>query len=151
MLCRFPSYMHGITPITKQWTMDNIGLIVITALAVMFVTPYLYMKVSAARAVGKSVPVEILNISTDDNIDKPCYVYFMSQTCSSCKKMTPVIEQLNLVNPGTIIIDINQAPELANEFHIYGTPTLMEIKQGLIKKVKLGKLSENRIKQFLNP
>ena len=130
--------------------MDNIGLIVITALAVIFVAPYLYMKVSAVRAVGKPVPVENLNVSTDKNIDKSCYVYFMSQTCSSCKKMTPIIKQLNLVNPGTVIIDINQTPELANDFHVYGTPTLMEIKQGLIKKVKLGNLSENKIKQFLD-
>jgi len=130
--------------------MDNIGLIVITALAVIFVTPYLYMKVSAARAVGKSVPVETLNVSADNNSDKPCYVYFMSHACSSCKKMTPIIEHLNSVKAGIVVIDINQMPELANAFHVCGTPTLMEIKQGLIKKVKLGKLSENKIKQFLD-
>ena len=130
--------------------MDNIGLIVITALAVMFVTPYLYMKVSAARAVGKSVPIDSLKVAADSNIDDPCYIYFMSQSCSSCKKMTPVINQLNLVDPGIVIIDINQTPERAHDFHVYGTPTLMVIKQGRINKVKLGKLKERKIIQFLD-
>ena len=130
--------------------MDNIGLIVITALAVMFVTPYLYMKVSAARAVGKSVPIDSLKVAADSNLNDPCYLYFMSKNCSSCKKMTPVIDQLNLVDPGIVIIDINQAPERAHNFHVYGTPTLMVIKQGRINKVKLGNLKERKIKQFLD-
>ena len=130
--------------------MDNIGLVVIIALAVMFVTPYLYMKVSAARAVGKSVPVDSLKVDADSNIDDLYYIYFMSQSCSSCKKMTPVINQLNLVDPGIVIIDINQTPERAHDFHVYGTPTLMVIKQGRINKVKLGKLKERKIKQFLD-
>jgi len=130
--------------------MDNIGLVVITALAVMFVTPYLYMKVSAARAVGKSVPVDSLKVDADSNIDDQYYIYFMSQSCSSCKKMTPVINQLNLIDPGIVIIDINQTPERAHDFHVYGTPTLMVIKQGRINKVKLGELKERKIKQFLD-
>jgi len=130
--------------------MDNIGLVVITALAVMFVTPYLYMKVSAARAVGKSVPVDSLKGDADSNIGDLYYIYFMSQSCSSCKKMTPVINQLNLADPGIVIIDINQTPERAHDFHVYGTPTLMVIKQGRINKVKLGELKERKIKQFLD-
>ena len=129
--------------------MDNIGLIVITALAVMFVAPYLYMKISAARAVGRSVPVNNLKIATANSIDNPSYLYFMSQSCSSCKKMTPIIERLNQTMTGIVIIDVNQVPDLAHQFHVYGTPTLMVVKQGLIKKVKLGKLSERKIKQFL--
>lgn len=64
--------------------------------------------------------------------------------------MTPVIDQLNLVDPGIVIIDINQAPERAHNFHVYGTPTLMVIKQGRINKVKLGNLKERKIKQFLD-
>jgi len=130
--------------------MDNIGLIVITALAVMFVTPYLYMKVSAARAVGKSVPIGTLKVAAGSNLNDPYYLYFMSQNCSSCKKMTPVIDQLNLVDPGIVIIDISQSPEQAHNFHVYGTPTLMVIKQGRINKVKLGNLKERKIKQFLD-
>ena len=46
--------------------------------------------------------------------------------------------------------DINQSPELASDFHVFGTPTLMVVKQRHIHKVKLGKLSENKINQFFN-
>jgi len=65
-----------------------------------------------------------------------------------CKKMTPVIEKLKIL--GLAMVDINQSPELARDFRVYGTPTLMVVKHGHIKKVKLGKLSENQINQFFD-
>lgn len=65
-----------------------------------------------------------------------------------CKKMTPVIKKLKIL--GLEMVDINQSPELASDFHVYGTPTLMVVKQGHIKKVNLGKLSENKINHFFN-
>ena len=129
-----------------QFTVDNIGLVVIIAIAVMFVAPYLYMRVSAARAVGKPVPAIARINGKDIDTRQSIYLYFMSKNCSSCKKMTPAIEQLKI--PGLAIVDINRSPELASEFHIYGTPTLMVVKHGHIKKVKLGKLRNNKIYQF---
>ena len=65
-----------------------------------------------------------------------------------CKKMTPVINKLTI--SGLATVDINQSPELASDFHVYGTPTLMVVEHGHIEKVKLGKLSENKINQFFN-
>lgn len=128
--------------------MDNIGLIVIISIAVIFISPYLYMRVSAARAVGKPVPAIVRIDGKDIDTRQPLYLYFMSNSCSMCKKMTPVIEKLKILSLS--IVDINQSPELASDFHIYGTPTLMVVKQCHIEKVKLGKLSENKINQFFN-
>lgn len=65
-----------------------------------------------------------------------------------CKKMTPVIDKIKIL--GLAIVDINQSPELASNFNVYGTPTLMVVKHGHIKKVKLGKLSEKKIHQFFD-
>jgi thioredoxin 1 len=128
---------------------DNIGLYVVITLAVIFVTPYLYMHISAMRAVGKSVPINDLLVENHADPDKNVYAYFMSKNCSMCKPMTPVIEKLKTDNSNIVIIDINQDPELAKEFHIYGTPTLMAIRDGFIKKVKLGKLSLKKLEQFI--
>jgi thioredoxin-like negative regulator of GroEL len=51
---------------------------------------------------------------------------------------------------GVVMVDINHSPELASDFHVYGTPTLMVVKHGVIEKVKLGKLSEKKINQFFD-
>jgi thioredoxin 1 len=128
---------------------DNIGLFVVVSLAVIFVTPYLYMHISARRAVGKSVPIDDLLAESHASHDKTVYFYFMSINCSMCRPMTPVIEKLKSDNSNIVIIDINQDPKLAKEFHVYGTPTLMAVHDGFIKKVKLGKLSLKKLEQFL--
>ncbi len=129
--------------------MDNIGLYVVITLAVIFVVPYLYMHISARRAVGKSVPINDLFAENHADPDKDVYAYFMSKNCSMCKPMTPVIEKLKSGNSNIVIIDINQDPKLAKEFHVYGTPTLMAVHDGIIKKVKLGKLSLKKLEQFM--
>jgi len=129
---------------------DNIGLYVVITLAVIFVTPYLYMHISAMRAVGKSVPINDLFAENHTDPDKNVYAYFMSKNCSMCKPMTPAIEKLKSDNSNIAIIDINQDPKLAKEFHVYGTPTLMAVHGGFIKKVKLGKLSMKKLKQFVS-
>ena len=129
--------------------MDNIGLFVVTILAVIFVTPYLYMHISARRAVGQPVPINNHLSDSETNLDQTVYFYFMSKNCSMCKSMTPVIEKLKSDNSNIFIIDINQDPQLAKEFHVYGTPTLMAVHDGFIKKVKLGKLSPKRLEQFM--
>ena len=128
--------------------MDNIVLIVIISIAVIFIAPYLYMRISAARAVGKPVPAIVQINGKDIDTMQPLYLYFMSNDCSMCKKMTPIINKLTI--SGLAMVDINQSPELASDFHVYGTPTLMVVKHGHIHKVKLGKLSENKINQFFN-
>lgn len=130
--------------------MDKLGLIVVIAIAIIFVTPYLYMYFSAARSVGKPAPTLEQIVGNETNIDQPVYFYFMSMNCSMCKSMTPIIESLGSDNPNIIIIDISQYPETAKDFHVHGTPTLIAVKDGLISKVKLGKLGAKKIDHFIN-
>ena len=129
--------------------MDNIGLFVVIALAVIFVTPYLYMQISAVRSVGKHVPISNLITATEADPEQAVYIYFMSTSCSMCKSMTPIIEKLMEENPNILLIDIHQHPEQIKDLPVYGTPTLMSIHDGIINKVKLGKLSANKINQFM--
>jgi len=63
--------------------------------------------------------------------------------------MTPHIVELQASNPNIIAVDINQSAELAKDFHIYGTPTLMVVKDNVIQKIKLGGLSRKKIEMFL--
>ena len=63
--------------------MDNIGLFVVTILAVIFVTPYLYMHISARRAVGQPVPINNHLSDSETNPDQTVYFYFMSKKCKN--------------------------------------------------------------------
>lgn len=129
--------------------MDNVGIIVISLLAAALILPYLYIRISAALSVGKSVPAfdQLLRKGTDTN--EIIYFYFMSERCAMCKSMTPHITEAQTSNPNLILVDINQSAELAKKFHVYGTPTLMAVKSNLIQKVKLGGLSRKKIKTFM--
>ena len=129
--------------------MDNLGLLVVTAIAVLFILPYLYMRISAIRSVGKPVPP--VSVITGNNADtsQPVYLYFMSKNCSMCKSMTPYIEKLKSTHADIAIIDIAKSPQLAKDYRVYGTPTLMAVSDGAIKKVKLGKLSAKKIDLFI--
>jgi thioredoxin 1 len=129
---------------------DNIGLFVVITLAVMFVTPYLYMHISAKLAVGKAVSVNDYLSDIETSPGQVVYFYFMSKNCSMCRPMTPVIEKLKSDKANVVIIDINQDPQSAKSFHVYGTPTLMAVAGGLIVKVKLGELSTKKIEGFMS-
>jgi thioredoxin-like negative regulator of GroEL len=129
--------------------MDNVGIIVISLFSAALILPYLYIRISAALSVGKSVPDfnQLLRKNTDTN--EIVYFYFMSERCAMCKSMTPHIVEAQASNPNVILIDINQSAELAKNFHIYGTPTLIAVKDRLIQKVKLGGLSRKKINAFM--
>lgn len=129
--------------------MDNVGIIVISLFSAALILPYLYIHISAALSVGKSVPAfdQLLRKDTDTN--EVVYFYFMSERCAMCKSMTPHIVEAQASNQNLILVDINQSAELAKNFHIYGTPTLIAVKDRLIQKVKLGGLSRKKIRNFM--
>ncbi len=129
--------------------MDNIGLIIISLLSAVLILPYLYIHISAVLSVGKSVPGfdHLLRKGTDKG--ETVYFYFMSERCSMCRSMTPHIVDLQTSYPNIIIVDIKKSADLAKDFHVYGTPTLMVVKDNVIQKVKLGGLRRKKIESFI--
>jgi len=131
----------------EQLVKDDFSLVIIVIVVIVLAAPYLYIKISTILAVGKSVPQPEPAAATDNNAST--YYYFMSEHCSMCKVMTPQVAALQSQNPHIIIIDINQSPELRKNFHVYGTPTLMEVRKGKIIKTKLGRLDSKKLEAFI--
>ena len=50
--------------------MDKLGLLVVIAVAIIFVIPYLYMYISAVRSVGKPAPSLEQVIGNETNTNK---------------------------------------------------------------------------------
>ena len=62
--------------------------------------------------------------------NKPMVVDFYATWCPPCKELAPVLDQLEKKYEGKVIfqrIDVDQSPELAQEFHIDAIPMLMFI------------------------
>ena len=61
---------------------------------------------------------------------KPMVVDFFATWCGPCKQLAPILEEIEQNHKGDVIfkkIDIDQEPELAQEFRIDAVPTLMFI------------------------
>lgn len=61
---------------------------------------------------------------------KPMVVDFYATWCGPCKELEPILEEIEQNHKGDVIferIDIDQKPELAQEFHIEAIPMLMFI------------------------
>lgn len=129
--------------------MPHIEYIIITIIILALLLPYLLMRFASRAMIGKPAPRIDDIVSETTNMDKPVFLYFMSQRCGSCKPMTPIVKKEGEHNPNVITIDIGKSPELGMRFGIRGTPTIMAIRDGIIEKVKLGTLNEKKLTEFL--
>lgn len=129
--------------------MDNTGLIILLIIATVFTVPYLFTRFSSNRAVGKTVPSFSHLLTDGADKTKTFYLYFMSNNCPMCTSMSPLIKKLQILNPNILYINVNEMPDFVKGFYVYGTPTLLAVKNNLIIKAKLGGLGEQKLNQFI--
>ena len=124
--------------------------LIIGIIILVLVLPYLMMKISTCAMAGKPAPDmdDVINSETD--MTRPVYLYYMSERCSNCKKMTPIIEQQERQNPNVITINLSHEREKGVRFGVRGTPTLLSVKDGVIERVKLGAMNEKKILDFIH-
>ncbi len=59
---------------------------------------------------------------------KPMVIDFFATWCGPCKELAPILNEIEKKHKGDVIfkrIDVDQEPELAQEFRIEAVPTLM--------------------------
>lgn len=75
-------------------------------------------------------------------------VKFSASWCVNCKPLAKVIHY----NPPTIPVievDIDDAPELAQQYNVRGVPTLILVENGLEVARKVGKLNVAQLAEFV--
>ncbi len=105
--------------------------------------------------------IEELNENTFENSvlksSKLVLVDFWAPWCGPCRKMTPVLEQIQ--NEMTDSIQINKVdtdkyPKLASEYGVFSLPSLLLFKDGEVKEVMVGLMPKssvvNNIKKYLS-
>lgn len=116
-------------------------ILLLTIIAFMLaINGYTYY--SARRLVGQRV---------DDlgGGDATHLYYFYSANCGPCRSMTPIIDELADQHGNVTKVDIRQDPETTRKYAVRATPTLVLIKDHVVKDVVLGAKTRKQLEALL--
>lgn len=80
--------------------------------------------------------------------DKLTLVDFSAPWCGPCRKMVPVLEQIQNEMPDSVKIvkvDTDKSPSLASEYGVFSLPSLLLFKDGEVKEVMVGLMPKNSV------
>ena len=72
--------------------------------------------------------------------DKPVLVDFWATQCMPCKMLAPTLEELSSESTDFVVgkVDIDENPELAQQYRIMSIPTLLVFKNGKVTASAVG-------------
>jgi thioredoxin 1 len=78
---------------------------------------------------------------------------FWAEWCGPCKRLTPILERLDnefkdKMSIHKVNVDIH--PEIAAQMGVRGIPTMLLIKDGVIKETIIGSRQEEDLKNLIN-
>jgi thioredoxin 1 len=100
-------------------------------------------------------------IVSDANFDKevlqsaePVFVDFFAEWCGPCKAMAPALEQIAAELQGKVKIvklDVDQNPNVTQQYRIQAMPTLMIFKNGQVAAQHVGALvQKKKLEDWIN-
>jgi thioredoxin 1 len=87
------------------------------------------------------------------NADKPVVVDFWAEWCGPCKTIAPILEDLSQAYDGSVTIaklNIDDNPRAPQTYGIRGIPTLMLFRNGQVAATKVGAVSKNELKDWID-
>ncbi len=78
---------------------------------------------------------------------------FGSSSCSHCKKMKPLFNQVSQAGNGTFVfVEVNNGSlaDISNQYGIRGLPTFKVFKNGTAVASQVGEMSKSELQSFVN-
>ncbi len=100
-----------------------------------------------SKVTDASFDKDVLNSST------PVLVDFWAEWCTPCRQIAPALEELSGEMGGKISIakmNIDENPTIPTRFGVKSIPTLMIFKGGQVAATKVGALSKQRLKEWID-
>ncbi len=84
--------------------------------------------------------VNINNFEEIKNSDKPVLLDFYADWCGPCRMVSPIVEEIAEENPQYLVgkINVDDDPELAQQFYVSSIPMLVVMKNGEIVNQSVG-------------
>lgn len=76
-------------------------------------------------------------------------LYFWSPQCGMCRRVTPIVDELQAERGDIFKIDVQAEPGTARALGVMATPSFVVVEDGRIASVLLGGRSEDRIRALL--
>ena len=117
-------------------------IIVIILLGGFLILFPLFTFISSHRMIGKRVH--------DDRFEgEDRLLYFYNESCTPCRYMTPIIDQLTARHGNVYKVDVSQYPDTARKYGISATPTIVLVKEHVVKEVAIGMKTQKQLERML--
>ena len=92
------------------------------------------------------------NFESIRNSEKPVLIDFYADWCGPCRMVLPIVEQIANEREDLLVakINVDENPDLAQEFGVFSIPTLVVMKDGKVVNKVSGARPKEKILDLFN-